>query len=137
MTFVLAAVVKNIKIAVEKLLKKEKFFAFLSKEGKNFFIQILKGEKEMNQKLFELLEKAKQDKVLKQKLLDTKKEKDPTLAFCELATKEGFPITVGELFAEGEEYISNLLKSVNGGATYPREGWDDPYEMFFASLERI
>ena len=90
-----------------------------------------------HQKLFELLEKAKQDKVLKQKLLDTKKEKDPTLAFCELATKEGFPITVGELFAEGEEYISNLLKSVNGGATYPREGWDDPYEMFFASLERI
>ena len=48
MTFVLAAVVKNIKIAVEKLLKKEKFFAFLSKEAKNFFIQILKGEKEMN-----------------------------------------------------------------------------------------
>ncbi len=91
----------------------------------------------MNEKLFELLEKAKKDQTLKNMLLNTKKEKDPALAFCELATQQGFPITVGELFAEGEEYCSNLLKSCNGGATYPREGWDDSYEMFFASLERI
>ena len=91
----------------------------------------------MNEKLLELLEKAKQDQILKNMLLNTKKEKDPVLAFCELATQQGFPITVGELFAEGEEYCSNLLKSCNGGATYPREGWDDSYEMFFASLERI
>ncbi len=70
-------------------------------------------------------------------LLDSRNAKDPVLAFCELATEQGFAITVGELFAEGEEYFSNLLKSCNGGATYPREGWDDSYEMFFASLERI
>ncbi|NDO47472.1 Nif11-like leader peptide family natural product precursor [Clostridium sp. MD294] len=91
----------------------------------------------MNEKLFALLEKAKQDQTLKNMLLNTKKEKDPALAFCELATQQGFSITVGELFAEGEEYCSNLLKSCNGGATYPREGWDDSYEMFFACLERI
>lgn len=91
----------------------------------------------MNEKLFQLLERAKKDGSLRQMILDTRKQKDPVLAFCQLATEQGFPITVGELFAEGEEYISNLLKSCNGGATYPREGWDDPYEMFFASLERI
>ncbi len=91
----------------------------------------------MNEKLFQLLEKAKEDKILRQQLLDTREQKDPALAFCQLATENGFAITVGELFAEGEEYCSNLLKSCNGGATYPREGWDDCYEMFFASLERI
>lgn len=91
----------------------------------------------MNKKLFQLLEKAKQNETLRQMLLDTRNAKDPVLAFCELATEQGFAITVGELFAEGEEYFSNLLKSCNGGATYPREGWDDSYEMFFASLERI
>ena len=74
----------------------------------------------MNEKLFQLLEKAKQNETLRQMLLDTRNEKDPVLAFCELATEQGFAITVGELFAEGEEYFSNLLKSCNGVATYPR-----------------
>ena len=91
----------------------------------------------MNEVLFQLLEKAKKDSALRQMLFDTKKEKDPVLAFCQLATEKGFPITVGEIFAEGEEYFSNLLKSCNGGASYPREGWEDSYEMFFAFFERI
>ena len=33
------------------------------------------------------------------------KEKDPVLAFCELATQQDFPITVGELFAEGKNIV--------------------------------
>ena len=91
----------------------------------------------MNEKLFQLLEKGKKDEAFKQMLFETKQAKDPALAFCQLATESGFAMTVGELFAEGEEYFSNLLKSCNGGASYPREGWEDSYEMFFASLERI
>ena len=54
----------------------------------------------MNEKLFQLLEKAKQNETLRQMLLDTRNAKDPVLAFCELATEQGFAITVGELFAE-------------------------------------
>lgn len=49
----------------------------------------------MNEKLFQLLEKAKQNETLRQMLLDTKNAKDPVLAFCELATEQGFAITVG------------------------------------------
>lgn len=50
---------------------------------------------------------------------------------------KGFPITVGELFGEGEEYTSNLLKSCNGGASYPLDGWEDAYDLFFASLDAL
>ncbi len=42
----------------------------------------------MNEKLFQLLEKAKQNETLRQMLLDTKNAKDPVLAFCELATEQ-------------------------------------------------
>ena len=65
------------------------------------------------------------------------KEADPALALCTLATEKGFPITVGELFGEGEEYTSNLLKSCNGGASYPLDGWEDAYDLFFASLDAL
>ena len=44
-------------------------------------------------------------------------------------------MTVGELFAMGQEYTDNLLKSVNGGAEYPMEGWEDTYELFLAALK--
>ena len=42
----------------------------------------------MNEVLFQLLEKAKKDSALRQMLFDTKKEKDPVLAFCQLATEK-------------------------------------------------
>lgn len=37
----------------------------------------------------------------------------------------------------GEEYTSNLLKSVNGGAAYPIEDWSDWYEDFYNVVEYI
>lgn len=94
-----------------------------------------KEESALNQNLWKLLDKAENNEELKQRLLQTKDTKDPYLSFCEMAEAEGYPISVGELFSMGQEYCDNLLKSVNGGATYPREGWDDAYESFFAALE--
>ena len=67
----------------------------------------------MNENLWKLLEMAKADPALLAALEATRKEADPALALCTLATEKGFPITVGELFGEGEEYTSNLLKSCN------------------------
>ena len=52
------------------------------------------------------------------------------------ATEAGYPMEPGELFAAGQEYTDNLLKSCNGGAEYPIEGWEDSYEMFLAALGR-
>lgn len=91
----------------------------------------------MNEKLWKLLEMARADKKLRERIFATREEKDPAQALCVLATEMGFPITVGELFGEGEEYASNLLKSCNGGASYPLEGWEDSYDLFFASLEAM
>lgn len=66
----------------------------------------------MNENLWKLLEMSKADPALLAALEATRKEADPALALCTLATKKGFPITVGELFGEGEEYTSNLLKKL-------------------------
>ncbi|MGI5893329.1 MAG: hypothetical protein ACOX6P_01905 [Candidatus Merdivicinus sp.] len=84
--------------------------------------------------LSQLLAAARKDSGLRSRLLATRQAKDPLDSFCKEAKMAGFPITVGELVAIGEEYSSNLLKSVNGGAEYPMEGWDDAYEMFLAAL---
>ncbi len=88
----------------------------------------------MNEKLVKILEKAKKDHNIKKQFLETRNAEDPMEAFCEIATSIGFDITVGELFAIGEEYTSNLLKSCNGGAVYPMDDWADWYEDFFISL---
>lgn len=88
----------------------------------------------MNEVLEKLLTAARRDEVLRQSLLASREASDPMADFCQKATAAGFPITVGDLFADGEEYTSNLLKSCNGGAEYPIEGWEDSYEMFLAAL---
>mgnify|MGYP001648593617 FL=1 len=72
---------------------------------------------------------------MREELLASEKAKDPMSAFCKAAQEAGFPVTVGELFAMGQEYTDNLLKSVNGGAEYPMEGWEDTYELFLAALK--
>lgn len=91
----------------------------------------------MNEQLYQLLQRAEQDFALRERIWATKKEKDPALALCELCTAEGFPLTVGELFAEGEEFFCNLFRSCNGSAVQPLDGWDDPYDMFFAAMEGL
>lgn len=89
----------------------------------------------MNETLARLLDAAREDGLLREELLASEKTKDPMSAFCKAAQEAGFPVTVGELFAMGQEYTDNLLKSVNGGAEYPMEGWEDTYELFLAALK--
>lgn len=89
----------------------------------------------MNETLARLLDAAREDSLLREELLASEKAKDPMSAFCKAAQEAGFPVTVGELFAMGQEYTDNLLKSVNGGAEYPMEGWEDTYELFFGGAE--
>ena len=89
----------------------------------------------MNETLARLLDAAREDSLLREELLASEKAKDPMSAFCKAAQEAGFTVTVGELFAMGQEYTDNLLKSVNGGAEYPMEGWEDTYELFLAALK--
>lgn len=88
----------------------------------------------MNEKLAKIMEEARHNQLIKEKFLETRNADDPMEAFCNVATSMGYEMTVGELFAIGEEYSSNLLKSCNGGAVYPIDEWSDWYEDFFASL---
>ena len=89
----------------------------------------------MNEMLSRLQDAARAEQGLKQALLASEKAADPMAAFCRTAAEAGYPVTVGELFAMGQEYADNLLKSVNGGAEYPIEGWEDTYELFLAALK--
>lgn len=85
--------------------------------------------------LEKIISVATADNDFRKKLLETKKAADPAEALCQLCSKYEFELSIGELFAYGEEYGDNLRKSVNGGATDPIEGWDDSFDLFFAALE--
>lgn len=88
----------------------------------------------MNEKLVKIIEEARHNQSIKEKFLETRNAVYPMDEFCKVATAMGYNMTVGELFAMGEEYSSNLLKSCNGGAVYPMDEWSDWYEDFFTSL---
>ena len=89
----------------------------------------------MNDTLLALRERALRDESFRLALLATRDADDPLLALCELATSSGFPLTLGEVISDGEEFSCNQTKSTNGGNPLPYEGFDDAYEMFFASIQ--
>lgn len=86
--------------------------------------------------LDQLKNKALQDPVLKQELLDTKKDPEPLSAFCRKCREYGYPIYEMELILAGEEFYAAMKRSTNGGGeNSPKlEGEDDFYELFFAGL---
>ncbi len=88
----------------------------------------------MNESLDKLLKMALENADIKKALLATQNAEDPLDSFCKIATKNGCPITVGEMFTLNQTLCDNLLKSTNGGATYPIEDWADAYEIFMSSL---
>jgi hypothetical protein len=88
----------------------------------------------MNESLEKLLKLALENNALKKELLATQNSDDPLDSFCKIATENSCPITVGEIFTLNQTLCDNLLKSTNGGATYPIEDWADAYEMFMSAL---
>lgn len=91
----------------------------------------------MEEKLRILLEKASNDKELREILLATKNSNDPMKCFCDTCQDLGYEIYLGELFAYGQEMNDTKMRSVNGGGVCTIDGWDDAYDMFFASLEGL
>lgn len=89
----------------------------------------------MEDKLRILLEDAVNNKELREKLLATKNSSDPMKCFCDTCQDLGYEIYLGELFAYGQEMNDTKMRSVNGGGVCTIDGWDDAYDMFFASLE--
>lgn len=81
-----------------------------------------------------LLKEAKSDQKLKSELLATRQSKNPVADFCTLCQNKGYDITIGELFAVGQNSNDAKLRSVNGGGVNGIDGWDDAYEQFFLTL---
>ena len=91
----------------------------------------------MNDTLRALRKRALTDESFRLALLRTRKDPDPVAALCAFATENGYPLTFEEVIASGEEFACNQMKSTNGGNPMPYDcfGFDDAYEMFFASIE--
>lgn len=87
------------------------------------------------QKLDCLTALARQQESLRQALLATKGSSEPLWNFCLIAQKAGVDLSVGELFAIGQEYSDNQCKSTNGGNPSPYEAFDDAYENFIESIK--
>jgi len=88
-------------------------------------------------KLDKLTSLCKQNKELKNLLIQTSESSDPLYNFCSVANDAGVDISIGELFALGEEYCDNQCKSTNGGNPSPYYSFDDTYENFIQSLKSI
>ena len=89
----------------------------------------------IQQELDRLLSNAQKDADLKAKLIATKTAEDPVSQFCSLCQSLGYNVTIGELFACGQDMNDSKLRSVNGGGVNGIDGWDDTYEQFFLTLE--
>ena len=90
----------------------------------------------MNDTLLALRERALRDEAFRLALLHTKGASDPLDALCRLASENGFPLSVFDVIADGEEFSCNQTKSTNGGNPLPYDCFDDAYEMFMVSISR-
>ena len=66
-----------------------------------------------------LLDMAKHDADLKEKLLKTMQSNNPGAGFCKIATEIGFPMTVMDIVNQGEEFYAEIKRSTNGGGSIP------------------
>lgn len=82
---------------------------------------------------------AMQDAGLREKLLATRTEKEPFIAFCRTCRELGYEIYEMELIVAGEEFYAAMRRSTNGGGENSPKlaGEDDFYELFIAELEGI
>ncbi|MBQ9518305.1 MAG: hypothetical protein IJR59_00220 [Firmicutes bacterium] len=64
---------------------------------------------------------ALKDADLRKKLIATKAAAEPIEEFCRIAAESGCPVDMGELLVLNEQLWGEMLKSTNGGATFPIE----------------
>ena len=87
--------------------------------------------------LDELQNRALKEPELKERLKNTKNEKEPLSAFCRVCQELGYEIYEMDLITAGEEFYATMRRSTNGGGeNSPKlEGEDDFYELFMANLK--
>lgn len=84
-----------------------------------------------------LKELAGQDPDLKEKLLDTRKEKNSLSSFCRIARQHGCDLSPMDIIEAGEDSYAAMRRSTNGGGeNSPMLGsWNNFFEMFLKELE--
>ena len=94
---------------------------------------------EITEKLDGLLEKAKEDVSLKNRLLDTRNKENPLAEFVAIATESGFPMSVMDVINQGEEFYAEIKRSTNGGGenSPDLDFQNDEYSIFMSRLEDI
>ncbi len=87
-------------------------------------------------KLEILLDKAKADAELKQRLLDTRKADDQLSEFCRIAQENGVDVSVMDIVNQGEEFYAEIKRSTNGGGenSPDLEFQNDEYSIFMMRL---
>ncbi len=94
---------------------------------------------EMTEKLDLLLERAREDGELRQRLLDTRKSINPLDDFCKIVTAIGFEMSVMDMVNQGEEFYAEIKRSTNGGGenSPDLDYQNDEYSIFMMRLEGV
>ena len=94
---------------------------------------------EITEKLEGLIEKAKGDAYLKDRLLATRNSANPVAEFCDIATECGFPMSVMDIVNPGEEFYAEIKRSTNGGGenSPDLDFQNDEYSIFMMRLSDL
>ena len=86
-----------------------------------------------------LLDMAKHDAVLKEKLLKTRQSDNSVADFCMIATENGFPMSVMDIINQGEEFYAEIKRSTNGGGenSPDLDYQNDEYSIFMMRLKDL
>ncbi len=89
--------------------------------------------------LEKLFDKAKVDSELRNKLIETKNSKNPVADFCQIATDNGFQMSVMDMINQGEEFYAEIKRSTNGGGenSPDLDFQNDEYSIFMMRLEGL
>ena len=94
---------------------------------------------EITDKLEGLIEKAKGDAALRDRLLATRNSSNPVSEFCDIATECGFPMSVMDMINQGEEFYAEIKRSTNGGGenSPDLDFQNDEYSIFMMRLSDL
>ncbi len=89
--------------------------------------------------LDKLLDMAKENNELKEKLLETDKSDNPIADFCRIANSQGLPMSVMDIVNQGEEFYAEIKRSTNGGGenSPDLEYQNDEYSIFMMRLKDL
>ena len=86
-----------------------------------------------------LLDMAKLDAELRERLLKTRQSDNPVADFCKIATENGFPMSVMDIINQGEEFYAEIKRSTNGGGenSPDLDYQNDEYSIFMMRLKDL